>query len=332
MANIFKAKNILITGGTGSIGSEIVRQVLRHEPKVVRILSNDENGMFNLQQELKNRSDVRFLVGDVRDEGRLKKAVEGIDFVFHAAALKHVPLCEYNPFEAIKTNVLGTQNLIEVAMEENVANFITISTDKAVNPVNVKGATKLLAERLTISANYYRGPRKTVFSSTRFGNVLNSRGSVVPVFSDEIKRGGPISITDPNMTRFVMTLPKAAALVLKAAEMAQGGEIFIFKMLALRIGDLAEAMVEELAPQYGYDPAKIQIEITGKRTGERFQEELITEEEAENAYEVEDMLVVMPASAGNLGTKKLSVKEYSSKNARLLTKEQIKEMLRGGFG
>jgi UDP-N-acetylglucosamine 4,6-dehydratase/5-epimerase len=327
MANIFQDKSILVTGGTGSIGSEIVRRLLEIQPKVVRVLSNDENGLFSLQQELKNRADVRFLVGDIRDKERVRKAVEGIDFVFHAAALKHVPLCEYNPFEAVKTNALGTQNLIEVTMEEKVSKFITISTDKAVNPVNVMGATKLLAERLTISANYYKGTRETVFACVRFGNVLDSRGSVVPLFQEQIKNGGPLTITDPKMTRFVMTLPRAIALVLKAAEIARGGEIFIFKMSALRIGDLAETMVEQFAPIYGHDPAKIKIKITGKRAGERSQEELITEEESENAYEVEDMLVVMPASASVKQTGKLPAKDYLSTNARLLTKTQIKKLL-----
>jgi FlaA1/EpsC-like NDP-sugar epimerase len=327
MANIFRDKSILVTGGTGSIGSEIVRRLLHSRPKVVRVLSNDENSLFSLQQELKGRADVRFLVGDIRDKERVRKAVEGIDFIFHAAALKHVPLCEYNPFEAVKTNALGTQNLIEVTLEEKATKFITISTDKAVNPVNVMGATKLLAERLTISANYYKGARETVFACVRFGNVLDSRGSVVPLFQEQIKNGGPVTLTDPDMTRFVMTLPRAIALVLKAAEMAHGGEIFIFKMSALRIGDLAEVMVAQLAPRYGYDPKKIKIKIMGKRAGERSQEELITEEEAENAYEVEDMLVVMPALAANIKTGKLPARAYLTKNARLLTRAQIKEML-----
>jgi UDP-N-acetylglucosamine 4,6-dehydratase/5-epimerase len=327
MADIFRDKSILVTGGTGSIGSEIVRRLLQSGPKVVRVLSNDENSLFSLQQELKGRTDIRFLVGDIRDKERVRKAVEGIDFVFHAAALKHVPLCEYNPFEAVKTNALGTQNLIEVSLEEKVAKFITISTDKAVNPVNVMGATKLLAERLTISANYYKGARETVFACVRFGNVLDSRGSVVPLFHEQIKNGGPLTITDPDMTRFVMTLPRAIALVLKAAEIAHGGEIFIFKMSAMRIGDLAEVMVAQLAPLYGHDPKNIKIEITGKRAGERSREDLITEEEAENAYEVEDMVVVMPVPDSGSKTRGLPPSAYLSRKAPLLTRAQIKKML-----
>jgi UDP-N-acetylglucosamine 4,6-dehydratase len=328
MVNIFRGKNILVTGGTGSIGNSIVRKVLQCEPEVVRVLSNDENCLFSLEQELQGHSNLRFLVGDVRDKERLQRAVENIDFVFHAAALKHVPLCEYNPFEAVKTNVLGTQNVIEVAMEEEVEKLITISTDKAVNPVNVMGATKLLAERLTISANYYKGERRTAFSCVRFGNVLDSRGSVVPSFREQIRKGGPVTITDPDMTRFVMSIAKAVELVLEAAGIAQEGEIFIFKMPALRIGDLAEAMIEELAPQYGYAPESIKVEITGKRAGEKIYEELLTADEAINASETEDMFIITPA-AGNRESKRISGKEYrSDQGGILLTKEEIKQILR----
>jgi UDP-N-acetylglucosamine 4,6-dehydratase len=330
MASIFQDKNILVTGGTGSIGREIVRKVLQYKPNVVRVFNNDETELFNMEQELGNYPNIRFLVGDVRDKERLQRAVEGIDFVFHAAALKHVPLCEYNPFEAVKTNVLGTQNLIEAAMEEEVEKLITISTDKAVNPVNVMGATKLLAERLTVSANYYRGTRRTVFSCVRFGNVLDSRGSVVPLFREQIKRGGPVTITDPDMTRFVMSIPRAVDLVLKAAEIARGGEIFIFKMRALHIRDLAEVMIEELAPHYGYAPESVRIEISGKRAGEKLYEELLTEDEALNVSETGDMFVV--TAAKNRERKSLSPKKYrSDKDAVFLTKEEIRGMLKNNL-
>jgi UDP-N-acetylglucosamine 4,6-dehydratase len=328
MANIFRDRNILVTGGSGSIGSEIVKRLLQYEPKVVRVLSNDENCLFNLERELQGRSNLRFLVGDVRDKERLRRGVENIDFVFHAAALKHVPLCEYNPFEAVKTNVLGTQNLIEVAMEQEVEKLITISTDKAVNPVNVMGATKLLAERLTISANYYRGFKKTAFSCVRFGNVLDSRGSVVPSFREQIRKGGPVTLTDPDMTRFVMSIPRAVALVFKAAEMAKGGEIFIFKMPALRIGDLAEAMIEALAPQYGYNAGSLKVEISGKRPGERIYEELLAADEAMNASETQDMFIISPAARNQEG-KKMSGKNYrSDQDGILLAREEINEALR----
>ncbi|OGO58325.1 MAG: hypothetical protein A2025_02105 [Chloroflexi bacterium RBG_19FT_COMBO_47_15] len=328
MVNIFRGKNVLVTGGSGSIGSEVVKKMLQCEPKVVRVLSNDENCLFNLEQELRCYSNLRFLVGDVRDKERLQRAVENVDFVFHAAALKHVPLCEYNPFEAVKTNVLGTQNVIEAAMEEEVEKLITISTDKAVNPVNVMGATKLLAERLTTSANYYKGLRKTAFSCVRFGNVLDSRGSVMPSFRDQIRKGGPVTLTDPDMTRFVMTIPTAVDLVLKAAKIARGGEIFIFKMPALRIGDLAKAMIGELAPQYGYNPQSIKVQISGKRAGEKVYEELLTADEAMNASETEDMFIITPPGT-NQDSRRTSAREYrSDQDGILLNKEEIKEIFR----
>jgi UDP-N-acetylglucosamine 4,6-dehydratase len=327
MVNIFRGKNILVTGGTGSIGSEIVKEVLQYEPEVVRILSNDENALFNLEQELHSHSSARFLVGDVRDRERLRKAVEGIDFIFHAAALKHVPLCEYNPFEAVKTNVLGTQNIIEVAMEEEIEKLVTISTDKAVNPINVMGATKLLAERLTISANYYSGARRTTFCCVRFGNVLDSRGSVVPLFRDQIHKGGPVTITDQNMTRFVMSVPRAVSLVLRAAQKSKGGEIFILKMPALHIKDLAEVMIEELARRYGYVAENIKTKVVGKRPGEKSYEELLTADEAVNAVEIEDMFIIS-LTTGDWRSKGTPTKAYTSKDEKPLSKKAISELLR----
>ena len=338
MKNYFEGKTILLTGGIGSIGSEIVRGILAYNPKAVRVLDINETGLFDLEQELQSGK-IRAFVGDVKDKERLKRAIEDVDIVFHAAALKHVPLCEYNPFEAVKTNVLGTQNLIDVAMDEEVEKFITISTDKAVNPINVMGATKLLAERLTVSANFYKGKRKTAFSCVRFGNVLDTRGSVIPLFRKQIKNGGPLTITNPNMTRFMMSIAKAVELVLKAAGMAKGGEIFIFKMPILRLGDLAEVMIEELAPEYGYSPDEIKIEIIGRRAGEKLYEELMTEDEAMTAYEDEEMFVVLPQAfeiTGKLSYKlpdnfkKGQKKVYSStgKGVKLLTKEEVKVMIK----
>jgi len=331
LGETFKDKRILITGGTGSIGTGLVRRLLEFNPTVIRIFSNDENAQFCLEQELKEHSDLRFLVGDVRDRERLKRATENIEIVFHAAALKHVPSCEYNPFEAIKTNVIGTQNLLEVAIDKNVEKVITISTDKAVSPVNVMGATKLLAERLTIAANYYKGFKRTVFSCVRFGNVLGSRGSVVQLFEKQIRNRGPVTLTDPDMVRFVMSMERAIELVLKAAEMAKGEEIFIFKMPALHIRTLANVMIQKLAPKYGYEPKDIEVKIIGKRKGERLYEELITEDEAMNAYETEDMLVVLPETpiipAQREGLKKIAFKGYTSKGTIELTKKEIEDLL-----
>ena len=331
MENIFKDKNILVTGGTGSIGSEIVRRVLQYRPKVVRILSRDETKQFELEQELGNTKKVRFLIGDVRDKDRLKRAFEDIDIVFHAAAMKHVPACEYNPFEAVKTNVVGTQNVIDAAFDNDVGKVIAISTDKAASPINTMGATKLLAEKLIIDANFYKGHRKTVFSCVRFGNVMRSRGSVIPLFEKQIKNGGPVTVTDPEMTRFMMTIPQAVDLVFKATKMAQGGEIFIFKMPVVKLGDLAQVMIENLAPLYGYEPKEIQIDTIGIRNGEKMYEYLMNEEEAWNAYEMEDMFIVL---AQNIfpnydvkGGVKASQKKYTSNNDMLCSHKKIEELI-----
>lgn len=327
----FRDKRILVTGGTGSIGSELVRKLLEYNPRVIRIFSNDENALFNLELDLQQFSNLRFLVGDVRDKERLRRATEDIEIVFHAAALKHVPSCEYNPFEAIKTNVIGTQNLLEVAIDGNVEKVITISTDKAVSPVNVMGATKLLAERLTIAANYYKGFKRTVFSCVRFGNVLGSRGSVVQLFEKQIRNGGPVTLTDPDMVRFVMSMDRAVELVLKAAEMAKGEEMFVFKMPALHIKNLADVMIQKLAPRYGYEPKDIKVEIIGKRKGEKLYEELMTEDEAMNAFETEDMLVILPEvpiiPAKRERLKMITFKKYTSKDTRELTKKEIEDFL-----
>lgn len=305
--SIFKNKKILVTGGTGSIGSEIVRRLLKKEIDVIRIFSNDENATYQMERELEKHpklqknNNVRFLIGSVRDKDRLKMAMSEIDIVYHAAALKHVPLCEYNPFEAIKTNVIGTQNVIDAALGEEVGTVIGISTDKAVNPVNTMGATKLLSEKLIIDANFYKGRKRTVFSSVRFGNVCFSRGSVIPLFEEQIKTGGPVTITDPNMTRFMMSISKAVELVFRATEMAIGAEVFIFKMPVLKLGDLVGVMIKELAPRYGYRLEEIQTKIIGPRFGEKLYEELITEVEARNALETPEMFIVLPQVEEELG-------------------------------
>ncbi len=332
---MYKDKTILVTGGAGSIGSELVRRLLQMDPKAVRVLDNNETGLFDLEQELKSEK-MRPFVGDVRDKDRLKRAFEGVDIVFHAAALKHVPLCEFNPIDAVKTNVAGTQNVLDAALDEEVDRVIFISTDKAVNPTNVMGATKLLAERLTISANYYKGSRKTKLSCVRFGNVLGSRGSVVPLFKKQILNGEPITITDPDMTRFIMDIPKAIKLILKAAEIAKGGEIFILKMPVIRISDLALAMVDELSSSGCRDLKDVKIETIGRRAGEKLYEELMTEFEAVNAYENDELIVVPPSGwktdwvigAMPEGFEKAEPKIYSSKDAKLLSKEEIKSMLK----
>lgn len=335
MEDIFTNKKILVTGGTGSIGSEIVRLVLQYNPKVVRILSRDESKQFELEQEIGHLDNVRFLIGDIRDKSRLQRAFEGIDIVFHAAAMKHVPACEYNPFEAVKTNVMGTQNVIDAALDNDIEKVIAISTDKAASPINTMGATKLLAEKLIIDANFYKGSRKTVFSCVRFGNVMGSRGSVIPLFAKQIKKGGPVTVTDPEMTRFMMSIPQAVNLVFKATKMARGGEIFIFKMPVVKLGDLAQVMVEILAPRYGYKPEDIQITTIGIRNGEKMYEHLMNLEESLYAYETDDMYIVLNKTLthDNMSEsiKKAAQKNYASDDVKVFTQSEIKNLLISTF-
>lgn len=293
MEHKYENKNILVTGGVGTIGKALVQKLLNEKPRSIRVLDIDENRLFKTTQS-KNSSKIRSFIGDIRDKDRVKRAIKGTDIVFHAAALKQVPLCEYNAFEAVKTNVIGTQNLIDVAIDENIDKFITISTDKAVNPINVMGATKLLAERLTISANIYKGKSDTRFSCCRFGNVLNSRGSVIPLFINQIKTQKKITITDERMTRFIMTLEKAVDLVLEVGKISNGGEIFILKMPAVKISQLAEALIEQVSEKYSLNPEEIKIEHIGKRPGEKLSENLITPSEYVNCYESEKMYLVLP--------------------------------------
>jgi UDP-N-acetylglucosamine 4,6-dehydratase len=316
MESFYKDKVILVTGGTGSIGSEIVKKLSEISPKAIRVLDNNETSLFELEQEL-NSNRIRTLIGDIRDKERLLRAFEGVDIVFHAGALKHVPLCEFNPFDAVKTNVIGTQNVLNAALDQEVGKVIVISTDKAVNPINVMGATKLLAERLTISANSYAGNKNTVFSCVRFGNVLDSRGSVVPLFKNQIKKGGPVTITSPDMTRFIMGIPQAVQLILKAGEISEGKEIFILKMPALNIVDLAEVMIEEFAPLYGYNPEDIKIKTIGKRMGEKTYEELMTEDEMLNAVDQGKLYIINSKEKNKNGS---AINKYSLiKNEELQT-------------
>jgi FlaA1/EpsC-like NDP-sugar epimerase len=332
LEDFFKNKDILVTGGCGSVGSEIVKQLLKYDVKRVRSFDNNESGQFHLQEELRGHAKLRILMGDIRDKERLKWAIKGVNIVFHAAALKHVPLCEYNPFEAVSTNVYGTQNLINVAREENIDRFIAISTDKAVNPINTMGATKLLSERLVINASL--GEVKTLFSCVRFGNVLNSSGSVIPIFREQIKNGGPVTVTSKEMVRFFMPMSDAVDLILKVTQIMKGREIFILKMKALRIIDLAEVMIQELSPKYGYKPSEIKIKFIGVRPGEKLSEALVTEEEANHITEKDGMFVIRPGIVTphhitkEPVSRQLSPREYDARHAKLLTKEEIRKLLK----
>jgi FlaA1/EpsC-like NDP-sugar epimerase len=331
-------KNILVTGGCGSIGSRLVKKILEYDPAVIRVLDSNEEGLFSLENELGKEPPVRYLLGNVRDQSRLELAMENIDVVFHAAALKHVTINEYNPFETVRTNVMGTQNLILAAIEEEVESFVGVSTDKASNPTSVMGATKLLSERLIIAANTYKGRRDTRFGCVRFGNVLGSSGSVVPIFLEQIQSGGPITVTNPEMTRFIMPIDEAADLVLEAHERMTSGEVFVLKMPAFRVGTLAEAMIEEYAPKFGHGYDSIECEIVGSRPGERVHEKLISSDECSSTRELENMYVILP-QIDVAGYEELNYSganriddAYTSEDGELLSKDEIINSIEGIVG
>ena len=292
LKKILFGKNILVTGGTGSIGSEIVRQLISFSPKQIRVYSRDESKHYFLEQELNEKNhgvDIQYLIGDIRDKSRLDWAFQGVDVVFHAAAFKHVPYCERNIVEAVKTNIDGTQNVVDLALQHNVDRVIAISTDKAVDPNTVMGITKLLMERIVVSPPNHINLSKTKFAVVRFGNVLFSRGSVVPTWVNQIKKGSPVTVTDRNMTRFFMTIPEAVNLVFLATSLAIGQEIFVLKMPERNIYDLALETIQK----YG-EGRKIQIKITGAREREKVHERLFTDEEVGLMIEKKRFYIIFP--------------------------------------
>ena len=280
--SLFEGKNILLTGGTGSFGKKFTEIILKeHNPNSLRIYSRGEYNQYKMQQEF-NDSRLRFLIGDVRDRERLYRAMNGVDIVVHAAALKQVPACEYNPIEAIKTNIDGSVNVIDAAIDNSVERVMAISTDKAVHPVNLYGATKMVAEKLFIQGNTYTGKRRTKFSCVRYGNVIGSRGSVIPLFKEQRKEG-TLTITDERMTRFWLTLDQGVHFVLNSIQRMTGGEVFVPKIPSMKITDLAEAIAPEA-----------KIEFTGIRPGEKLHEIMITEDESRHATEFSDYFVIEP--------------------------------------
>lgn len=329
MSSFFTNKAILVTGGTGSIGSEIVRQLLALAPSVVRVFSRDETKHYLLQEELGWLPNLRLLVGDVRDRYRLRRALEGIDYVFHTAALKHVPSCEYNPFEAVQTNVIGTQNLIDAAIDAGVQRVVAISTDKAVDPTFTMGATKLLAEKIVVATQMWS--RRLRLACVRFGNVLGSRGSVVPLVRDQVLRGREVTITDPKMTRFVMTIRDAARLTMRAMELMTGGEVFILRhMAAVTVEDLVHAVAEETASKHGIDARSLRFRVIS-RPGEKLHHRLLADEELPRVGRCEDMFVVRhPALDGSSTHRPVKVAPslYRSEKAKPRSREWIRKMLR----
>lgn len=324
---MFQDKTLLITGGTGSFGNAVLKRFLNTELKEIRIFSRDEKKQDDMRRLYKNDK-IKYYIGDVRDVTSLKNAMHEVDYVFHAAALKQVPSCEFFPLEAVKTNVLGTDNVLNVAIEYGVKKVICLSTDKAAYPINAMGISKAMLEKVFIAKSKVVDPGKTLICGTRYGNVMASRGSVIPLFVEQIKKGTPITITNPNMTRFLMNLEEAVELVLFAFENAQSGDIMVQKAPASTIGDLAYAL-KELFHSEG------EIRIIGTRHGEKQYETLLTKEEYLVAQDMGSFYRI-PADQRDLNYDKYffegsqllsSLEEYNSNNTKRLTVEQIKAKL-----
>ena len=314
MKNHFLNKKILITGATGSIGSEITKKLLSKNCKVIRALSNDENGLYDLSQEISNQKKIRFIHGDISDLERCILATEDIDIVIHAAALKHVPLCEYNPFEATKTNVIGTQNLVMASLKNNVKKFLHVSTDKVVDPISCMGATKLLAERIVTNGNLIKGSKKTIFSCARFGNIIGSRGSVLPLFINQIKNNKSLTVTHKNMTRYFIGIKEAINVLSNCIDQMRGGEIFIPNNLKIfKILDLAKAL------KIYYKKPNIKIRFSGIRQGEKLFEKLYADSEIEKINVKKDFLVI---------SQKRNNKRNSIKANKILKTREIIKLLK----
>ena len=328
---LFENKKILITGGTGSLGQSLTKKLLEKGASSIRIFSRNESNQIRMESELNDKR-LRFLIGDIRDMSRLERAMNGVDIVFHAAALKHVPLIEYNPFEAIKTNVIGSQNVINACLHENVEKAVAIGTDKAVSPLNTYGATKLLMEKLFVTANNFADPERhiTKFISVRYGNVFGSSGSVIPVFLEQIKKNKKITITDSQMTRFSITMNEALDFILNATDSGKGSEIFVPKMRAYNIMDLKDAIKDLFE--------NVSEEIIGIRSGEKLHEMLINEDEIRYSWEYNNMYLITNPSyplfhTNNIrdvyeGIKKIeNVKDYSSDQVNKISKIELKKMI-----
>ena len=324
---MFKDKILLITGGTGSFGNAVLERFLTTDIKEIRIFSRDEKKQDDMRILYQNNK-IKFFIGDVRDSSSLNNAMYNVDFVFHAAALKQVPSCEFFPLEAVKTNILGTENILTAAINAGVQKIICLSTDKAAYPVNAMGISKAMMEKTFIAKSRMVTPDKTLICGTRYGNVMASRGSVIPLFIEQIKNGKPLTVTDPKMTRFMMSLEEAVELVLYAFENASNGDIVVQKSPASYIKDLAQALIELFN-------AKNEIKVIGTRHGEKIYEVLLTKEEAAKAIDIGDFYRI-PADNRDLnygkyleeGSPKITLTdEYNSNNTKILSVEEIKEKL-----
>lgn len=338
--DFYADKRVLITGCCGTIGACLLERLAALPVAEMTGVDNNESGLFALEERYGGRN-FHFSFGDVRDAKRLEELFDGVDVVLHTAALKHVAPCELAPGEAVQTNILGVRNVIDAALRQGVGHVLFTSSDKAVNPTNVMGTTKLMGERLMTAAQIARhtsAGQHTVFASTRFGNVLGSHGSVFPLFCRQIARGGPVTLTDARMTRFVMTADEAVDMVLSSVVQACGGEVFVSKMRSLRIEDLAAVMVEELAPVFGHRPGDIEVRVIGSKAGEKLYEELLTEEESQRAVEMERMFAILPAFLDFYSNRVYQYPEqmphrvegkYRSDDCRPMTREDIVAYLNG---
>jgi FlaA1/EpsC-like NDP-sugar epimerase len=336
MDNYFRNQVICVTGAAGSVGQELVHQLIRYEPAEIRALDNNESELFLMNEHYRSQNNFNAFLGDVRDFAKIAAVSRGADLMFHCAAFKHVYFSEYNPFEAVQTNIIGVQNVVQAAIDNRVKQVIFTSSDKAVNPTNVMGTSKLMGERLITAANVINTNKSQRLSSVRFGNVIGSRGSVFHIFRNQIQKGGPVTVTDLQMTRFIMSLERATKLVLDSSIMARGGEVMVTKMQVISIMDLAETMIELMAPQAGYDPTAIDIKIIGAKPGEKLYEELMSLEEVGRSKELRDMFVILPAFRGIYqkidysypGESRCKVKRpYISSQEPPLGKEEIRAFL-----
>lgn len=314
-------KTVLVTGGTGSFGKKFVRKALTLGVKKIIVFSRDELKQYEMKQEFKDER-IRFFIGDVRDKDRLYRAFDGVDIVIHAAAMKHVDACEYNPFEAVKTNIHGAQNIIDVAIDKGVEKVIALSTDKACSPINLYGATKLASDKLFIAANAYVGGKHTKFSVVRYGNVVGSRGSVVPFFK-KMRETGVLPVTDERMTRFWITLDQGVQFVIDSLRRMHGGELFVPKIPSMKVMDLAKAIGPEC-----------EIEIVGIRPGEKLHEAMITQDDARHTVEFDDYYVIHPefnwwSEEYEMGSKRLpdDFQYVSNENKYWLTIEELRELI-----
>ena len=334
--DFYRGRTVAVTGAAGTVGSALVEALLALDVRHVFALDNDEGALFELSDCLSHEPRLETFLADIAELESLRYFFSGVDFVFHAAAYKNVPVCERSPSMAVRANIIGTENVISAARSNNVKRVLFTSSDKAVNPTNVMGTTKLMGERLITAANSLNQGQGTIFASTRFGNVAGSRGSVVPIFIRQIAKGGPVTITDPRMTRFIMTLEQATRLLLESMIRARGGESFVTKMPVFRIPDLAAEMIDLIAPAFGHDPARIDTVVTGPRPGEKMFEELVTDEEVARTYEEGELLAVLPAfrniydeidySGHTAGHARLE-RAYHSGNEPSATRDEIRAFL-----